>query len=193
MENEIWKEIEGYNGDYLISDFGRIKSLKYNKQIYLKPIKSGNGYYYVNLTKNKIQKKLYIHRLVGKSFIPNPENKPEINHINGIKTDNSLKNLEFCTAKQNIQHGWQTGLMKNTRKACKKNIIIAQESRKMPIYSKKLNMRFESCSDAANYLKTHYFENTTFGCLQKGINRLLLNQRIKSKYDFCWEYVITNQ
>lgn len=201
MENEIWKDVEGYDGDYLVSNFGKVKSFKKNKESILKKCKNSNGYYFVNLFKNNIQKKIYIHRLVGKEFIPNPENKPEINHLNADKSNNQVSNLEWVTPKQNIQHAWQTGLMENTRKAVKnawktglmentrKNIIKAYEAIKIPIYSKKLDMRFESCTEAAIYLQTHYFENAELGCLRTTIGRLLNNKIKKSKYDFSWEYV----
>lgn len=124
--NEIWKEIEGFNGDYLISNLGRVKSLKNNKESILKPFKSGGGYYKVALSKNKMSKTLYIHRLVAKAFIQNPENKPEINHIDGCKTNNQVTNLEWITHKQNIQHAYNAGLMENTRKS----VIKAHEANK---------------------------------------------------------------
>lgn len=198
--NEIWRPIKGYDGDYLVSNLGKVKSLKYKNPKILKPRKNSSGYYAVVLCKNSIKKTLYVHRLVENAFIPNPENKPEVNHLNGDKSNNQVTNLDWVTHKQNVQHGWQTGLMENTRKATKhawqtglmentrKSVSIAIESRKIPIYSKDLDLKFESCSDAVNYLKTHYFENTTFGCLQKSICNLLNNKVTKSKFDFGWEY-----
>lgn len=184
MENEIWKDVEGFE-NYQISSYGRVKSLNFNKESILKPGKDGRGYYVVCLSKNKIRKTLRVHRLVSKAFLPNPENKPEVNHINGSKSNNKVTNLEWVTSKENIQHAYKNGLMENS----KKNAIIAHESRKIPIYSSKLDMRFESCTEAANYVQTYYFEDIKLGCLKEIIRRLLLNKITKSRYDFGWKYV----
>lgn len=183
-----WRPIKGYP-DYEISNFGEIISNKCNKRKRLKPNKVGSGYYQVVLTKNKVQKTLYVHRLVAENFIENKDNKLTVNHINGLKTDNQVTNLEWATQKQNIQHAFKTGLMENTRKAGKKNAIIAHESRKIPIYSKDLDLKFESCTEAAIYLQSNYFEYATLGCLKNYIFKLLNNKVTKSKFDFSWEYV----
>lgn len=99
---EIWKDIEGYEGKYEISNTGRVKSY-YGPRgdyriAYLKPRIGKQGYYFVNLTKNKKIKSKKIHRLIAEAFIPNPFNKAEVNHINGIKTDNNIDNLEWTTS-----------------------------------------------------------------------------------------------
>ena len=202
MENEIWKEIEGYDGDYLISNLGKVKSLKYNKEYILKQGIDGSGYHFVNLYKNNISKMFFVHRLVSKAFIPNPENKPEINHKNGIKSNNQFSNLEWATSSENTKHAYYTGLMENTRKAVKhawqtglmknskKNAIIAQEAHKKPIYSKKLDLKFESCVEAAKYIQSNYFKNIKLIYLQNGISSLLNNKVTKSKFDYGWKYDI---
>ena len=94
MKNEIWKEIEGYEGKYLVSSFGRVKSMPnkvWNSERILKPLKQ--TYSTIDLCKDAKVKKLTIHRIVAKTFIPNNENKPDVNHINGDKHDNRLENL----------------------------------------------------------------------------------------------------
>lgn len=95
MEEEIWKDIEGYNGMYRISNLGNVYSKYINRN--LKPGKTQDGYLYVMLRKNKKQKIHLIHRLIATYFIPNPDNLPIINHKDENKTNNSIDNLEWCT------------------------------------------------------------------------------------------------
>ena len=106
---EIFKDIEGFEGLYQISNLGRVKSLRFNKEILLKDGKTGRelGYRSVVLTKNKIKKTYYVHRLVAQAFIPNPENKSDANHKNGIKSDNIIANLEWCTCSENSLHSFR--------------------------------------------------------------------------------------
>lgn len=110
---ETWKDIEGYEGFYQVSDQGRVKSLVRKNRIkekLLKTTPSGRGYPMVALCRDGTQAYLTIHRLVATAFIPNPENKECINHKNGIKTDNRVENLEWATYRENNQHAWNTGL-----------------------------------------------------------------------------------
>lgn len=108
---EQWKNIEGYK-DYFVSNTSKIKSVKGDREKVLKPFKSKNpnAYYEVYLSQYGNVGRAYIHRLVAKAFIPNPLNKQTVNHLNGIKTDNRLENLEWCTHKENSKHAVNTGL-----------------------------------------------------------------------------------
>lgn len=111
---EVWKDIPDYEGIYQASTLGRIKSLEKTlksrfgfrkmKGKILKVNEKPNGYCYVILQDNLNTKTFRLHKLIALTFIPNPENKPQLNHINGIKTDNSVDNLEWCTAKENTNH-----------------------------------------------------------------------------------------
>lgn len=110
MENtEIWKEVKGYES-YLISSFGNVKSLNYNKtkvEKYLKQEHCLGGYLRVslfNLMKKK--KRFSVHRLVALNFIPNPDNKPEVNHKDENPSNNHVDNLEWFTSRENIEYSF---------------------------------------------------------------------------------------
>jgi hypothetical protein len=113
MIKEIWKDIKGFEGLYQASNFGNIRSLpmRYSPTINILKPRMGNwGYYFVTLYKENKAYQRVIHRLIAKTFIPNPENKPQTNHKNGNKLDNSVENLEWVTASENIEHAYRTGL-----------------------------------------------------------------------------------
>ena len=107
---ELRRDIFGYEGQYLVTSFSRILSLKYGKERELKPCKDKYGYLHVVLCKDGKGKCYYVHRLIAEAFIPNPEKKPQVNHINGDKTDNRIENLEWVTSSENRQHAYDTGL-----------------------------------------------------------------------------------
>lgn len=125
---EIFKDIENYEGLYQISNFGRVYSLISKK--FMSPVSNGNGYLSVNLSKNGKLKHCYIHRLVASTFIPNPSNLPQINHISEIKTENFVSNLEWCTPKYNCNYGSHTERIKqnpNWKKSREKSLKAASE------------------------------------------------------------------
>lgn len=122
---EQWSDIEGYEGFYQISNIGNVRSLdrivtqqnrwgqtlRYTKRgKRLSPGSSPNGYVIVGLSKNHVKKYHSVHRLVATAFIPNTDNKPQINHINGVKADNRTENLEWCDASENQIHAYAKGL-----------------------------------------------------------------------------------
>ena len=105
MTNEEWRDVVGYEGRYQVSSMGRVKSFKWNKERFLKPSMDKDGYLLVTLCAGGKPKTLKVHRLVCEAFHENPDNKPQVNHINEDKTDNRACNLEWCTCKQNVNHG----------------------------------------------------------------------------------------
>ena len=119
---EIWKDIEGYEGLYQVSNLGRVRSLDQErtkphprntsmvmhytqKGKVLKPKSDGVGYWQVCLWKDKKSKTIRVHRLVAEAFIPNPDNLPEVNHIDEDKTNPIVTNLEWVTKSGNMCHG----------------------------------------------------------------------------------------
>ena len=102
---EFWKPIYGYEGLYEVSNFGRVKSVKFKKSRLKTLYKNEKGYLYTYLYKNGVREKLRIHRLVALAFIPNPENKPTVNHIDEDKSNNKVSNLEWATYKEQMQAG----------------------------------------------------------------------------------------
>lgn len=129
LEGEIWKDINDYVGLYQISNMGRIKSLKryrnspknnkkfkisVNERI-ISPGYSKYGYNRATLSINNIKKTFSPHRLVAEHFIPNPENRPQVNHINGITNDNRQSNLHWCTQSENCIHAYKHLNRKNSK------------------------------------------------------------------------------
>lgn len=103
MEKEIWKPVVGYE-NYEVSNTGKVRSLNYMNTGKVKELcvkDNGHGYLLVQLGRKNF---FYVHRLVAQAFIPNPDNLPQVNHKNYVKSDNRVENLEFCSAKYNMEY-----------------------------------------------------------------------------------------
>ena len=111
MKKEYWKPIVGYEGLYMVSNWGRVKSMNYRhsgKERILKPVTNSSGYLLVKLCKDGKVKTFTVHRLVAEHFIPNPNNYKEVNHKDENKTNNVVSNLEWCDRKYNQNYGTRT-------------------------------------------------------------------------------------
>lgn len=110
---ERWAPIQGYGGSYEVSDQGNVRSLKYRNRAEVRKIKQHKdrkGYLLVSLCKEGKMLTKKVHRLVATAFIPNNEDRPQVNHINGDKADNRATNLEWCTDSENLRHAYRCGL-----------------------------------------------------------------------------------
>ena len=173
---EEWRPIDGFEGRYLVSSMGRILALPnnhHNSPIIRKPIHSRTGYLRIGLAiGGRKQKFFFIHRLVAKSFIANPNCYPQINHIDENKKNNCVENLEWCTAKMNANHG--TARARTSAKQ-KNNVHPC------PVIQKTLDgvevARYASCSDIPRLTK---FKRT--GVVE------CLRGRIQTAYGYKWEY-----
>ena len=146
---------------YYIDKNANVYSTLTNKV--LNPGIDSKGYKQVNLSKNGKAHTCRVHRLIAMAYIPNVENKPCINHINGDRTDNRLENLEWCTKSENALHAYETGLFvitDNMRSASsmngKTNCVKAQESNKKPVLHIEYGIFFDSAKEAADSLGIKY-------------------------------------
>jgi hypothetical protein len=172
LENEIWKDIPGYEGLYQASTLGRIKCLKRerinsrnpNYTLFLKEkIKKQSfnkllGYLYITLTdRNKKPSSKRVHRLIAETFINNLENKLEVNHIDNNKLNNSVDNLEWCTALENTRHLFKTGHP-----------------------AKRIKLSFDKIQEIKDFYKNNNLSykkvGELYGVKEKAIMRLVLGQ-----------------
>lgn len=180
MENEIWKDIVGFEGIYQVSNLGRVKSLE--RTIRNKGTKSGfyhisekilsprkninrHGYYEISLKQNGKEKRFKLHRLVAIAFIPNPNNLPQVNHKDGNKDNNTVNNLEWCTDKENKKHAWE-------------NNLCSSSHRKRKVRCIQTGQIFESVVDASKKIP----------CDRRGLFRVLSGEKQQIK-GYSFEYI----
>lgn len=173
---EIWKEVKGYEGLYEVSDEGRVRSIgrwktNHSKMQWVEekikvPRLNNYGYYITDLYKDNKSRTISIHRLVALNFIENPEDKYSVNHIDGVKTNNCVENLEWATAKEQNHHFYNNGLKseENIRKAVK----AMNKANSKAVYCKELDIKFDSQADARRY----------FGYSASYINRAVRNSKV---------------
>lgn len=181
--NEIWKDVVGYEGLYQVSNLGRVKSIRGRKvtEKIMKPHLQRTGYYSIWLCKEDKKGNKSLHRIIAEAFIPNPENKPCIDHVNGVATDNRIENLRWCTYKENSNNPVSIQKMINTR-----NSDEYRRLQKSIQPSKKVDMltldgeyikSFISISDAAREL------NGNIAAIHR-----CCNDKQKYAYGYKWRY-----
>lgn len=182
MQNEIWKEITGYEGYFEVSNLGNFRSkdriIRYKSngtRLYpgksLKTETVVEGYQRIVLMKGAIKKRYMCHRLVAQEFVPNPDNKPFVNHINGNKADNRAENLEWVTQSENELHSHSIlgNTMKGKTHPRKVEATFIKEGDKIV---------FNSMSDAIKFLGT--------GCIE-GLKKAIVTDRVY--HNFKWRFV----
>ena len=160
--------IRGYE-NYKISRTGQVYSnyIKRNRKLC---INKNTGYLQVSVMKNRKMKTMQVHRIVAEHYIPNPENKPQINHINGIKTDNRVENLEWVTDSENKLHCYESGL--------KDRNVISKPIYQLEKYTDEIIRKFESANEASRIT----------GINQGNISNCCLG-RCKSTGGYSWKFV----
>lgn len=194
---EIWKDIEGYEGLYQVSNLGRVRSLGFDKwhkgRVLKQSFDSKDNYLFVGLHKDGKTKQKNVHRLVAETFIPNPNNLPCVNHINEIKTDNRAVNLEFCTIKYNSNYG---NAKKNMIESRRKNNDQEEINRKIKD-AKKRNQSYSCEKPVAQYTISGTlvatYESATdaerkTGISRGGIQRCCIGRYLQAK-GFIWKYI----
>tara|TARA_R110000787_G_scaffold167889_2_gene280862 strand:+ start:7734 stop:8264 length:531 start_codon:yes stop_codon:yes gene_type:complete len=173
----MFKDLNDYNGAYGVNDKGDIRN---NKTGRILKTNFSYDYAYVTPSKNNKAKRVNIHRAVAIAFIPNPENKETVNHINGIKHDNRVNNLEWSTRGENQKHAWATGLRIPTKKFLEQVAKNGRKHSKTVIGTHKVDgtrIEFESASAAARHF------NGTQGNIS-----LCCQGNKKTCYMHTWEY-----
>jgi len=151
---EKHEQVKGYEGMYVITTGGRVWSIRKNK--WLSPYDVGQGYCTVRLCDHGNETDKKVHRLVAEAFIPNPEGKRFVNHINGKKWDNRVSNLEWCTARENNQHASDLGLNKQYKLSYEDKVLICQIYHTFDTKRKRLAAIFGVTASAITYIISTY-------------------------------------
>lgn len=189
MQEEIWKNIPWYDFHYQISNIWNVRNLNYrhtNKIRNIKNIIRKDWYVSLQLIKNKKQHTNKIHRLVAQAFIPNPENKPQVNHINWIKNDNRVENLEWCTQSENQKHAfhlWLNKIWENNNFKTNTPKPHLWKTWWLSMFSKKINQYDLEW----NFIKT--WDSFIEASLELGINRWNIWNCCRWKYKTAWWFI----
>lgn len=161
----MWKAIEETNGMIEVSDDGRVRSLLRGRPYVLKTQPDKKGYHRLRITINREKLSFKLHREVAKAFIPNPDNLPQVNHIDGNKDNNAVSNLEWVSNRENAHHAIKNGLWESVLEGSKR----VNETKKKPIIgfyageNECYFRRFESVAEAERYLDSRHISDVLKG------------------------------
>ena len=141
-----WRPIADFP-NYQVSDTRDVVNTVTGKQ--LKPIRESTGYSHVTLCNNGQHHQTSVHRLVAQGFIPNPDNKPMVNHIDGDKSNNNIDNLEWCTQSENMHHAYRTGLQKPIPSQIESSLARSAEVRRKPVRNIDTGAEYSSIAECA--------------------------------------------
>ena len=181
MIEEIWKDVIGYEGIYQVSNLGNIKSKSRNgtknnyEWLYIKQNLKKSGYLNVVLTKNNNSKTFRTHRLVAIAFLLNKENKPQVNHKNGIRNDNCIDNLEWVTASENKKHSIYVLEAKNSFLG-----KTHSEESKQKMREYRLGKSGSGCNHFYIIINNIEYKGIRIACKELGINRSSLVRKLKN-------------
>ncbi len=168
LENENWSPVKNYEGLYEINQTGAVRSLqKHNHGYIMKQRIDRAGYFTVRLTKpSLLSSTIYVHRLIGFAYIPNPDCKPIINHIDGNKLNNAISNLEWVTHSENMKHAYNSGLITSLPGRCKKIVDNCSGAifESIKIASEFYSLPYSTCK---NYLNGNRTNPTCLSYLDK--------------------------
>ena len=185
FDNEEWRAVPGYEGFYEISNLGRIRNIK--KSHILNTYMQKNGYKAIVLCRNKMHKHWLVHRLVAQAFIPNPNNWPVINHINEIKDDNRVGNLEWCTRSYNSRYGNRVKKFlehTNFSASTKNGLARAHKLALKPVLQFSLNGEFIKKWDSAHQYAKQFPDRPN---MANGISKCCRGV-IGTAYGYKWQY-----
>ena len=182
--NEEWRPIKGYEGLYEVSSLGRVKSMNYShtgKERILKIGKHRGGYLFVILCRNGKRKNFLVHRLVAEAFLPNPNNLPQVNHKDEVKTNNCVSNLEWCDCKYNNNYGTRSERVSASQRNDPDKSMAVEASRFSDFRT--IELRFASTMEAE---RNGYFSSNVSACCKWRFCREG-NNKYKNLY---WRYAV---
>lgn len=189
---EIWKDVPGYEGLYMVSNLGRIKRLPLGKQWpyrithnNIRKLHIKNGYYQVNLSKNNNVKWYGVHRLVAMAFLPNPNNYPQVNHKDEDRTNNNVENLEWCTQSYNNMWGTARQRQNETRHRNDPNCDVWRKT------AQKIAKKVAMCSSDGRIINV--FQSMTSAAKETGVAiQTICKQcsgKSKSRRNYYWRTI----
>ena len=188
---EQYRTVQGYEGLYEVSNYGRVKSLKFGKEKLLKPQADTKGYLFVDLCKDGKVKHHLVHRLVASTFIENPDNLPQVNHKDENKTNNNVENLEWCSHKDNCNYGTRNQRMAEAQRGMTKPWVAEALSIPIDMLTKsgEFIRQFQSAHEAERWLRSNGYPSASNAPINKCCKG---RPNFNTAYGFKWCYAQGN-